>query len=308
MPRNLKDILDQWGPAMSAQLGGGKVKFIDSTYYGDQKELDPYRDRRVRVIESTLTYDLSPTLPDPTKLSSEVVTFPNTTGIDQTFVFSQSFNVERSFSWSTTETLSIGLEVSVEAEIPLTAKVGAKITTDLSLSSTQAAETSESYTFEVAPNITVRPGMEIDATLVVTHQAYAYNWYAQTRLSGDVAIRFDKEVSFWGDPNEKHKLWFVPIDSVILQCDYKGIDHSGYQQVPGAVLVSTSGTLTGGQGVAAAVMLVEHPLGETAMAAADANLVPVSLVQTGHMMVGADTISQANPKKKRPLALAHAGA
>lgn len=260
MAKSLQEITDTWANWMNGRYSGGGIRFTASTRYSNNSELDAYHQYQTNPSDQTITFD--PNAPDPTpgQAFSQATNYENDTSLQQTVTYTQSMQTSKSFTWSVTELLSIGLEVSITAGTPAVAQIGAKVTTNLTLSSTQGASESEQQTWTVANPYNVAPHTSLQATLVVTTQQYNVNWGATVTLRGCVAIWFNNKIELWPGSGY-HWLWFIPVQSVIADCQANNlIDTTGYTVIGDGIFAKSSGVFTGGQGLSTSVKVKESPL------------------------------------------------
>lgn len=259
MAQTLQQITDAWGNWMNGQYPGGGIRFTESTNYGNQSYLDQYHQYQTSATYQSMTYDPHAPAPIPGTASSVVTSYNNGSSVSQSYTYQQTLTTEQSFTWSITESLSVGIEISATEGVPEVAQVGEKVTTTLSFSSTQGATSTTTQSWSVSQPIIAPPNSHVDATMVVTTQQYNINWTATCKLAGSVAIWFNNKVAL--NPGDYHWLWFIPIEQVFTQCQQNNIiDTTGYQVVAGGVLAYSSGTFAGGQGVGVSINVTESPL------------------------------------------------
>lgn len=268
MANSLHDITNAWGKWMDKQYDGGGVKFTASTNYSAHDELDDYHDKQVVTDQQPIVYD--PNAPAPTPGSMNLVTsdYVNNTSVQQSHTFTQSETTEQSFTWSITEDLSVGVEVSISAEVPLVAEVGTKVTTNLSVSSSQGQTVSNTQTWEVSEPIICPPYKTVHASMVVATQAYDINWSGTCILTGSVAIWFNDKTKL-PSSNDSHHLFFVKIQQVFDDCrDHNLISLSGYTIGSSSVSAMSSGVFRGGQGVSVSIRVDESSINGSSAAQA----------------------------------------
>jgi hypothetical protein len=261
MAKSLQDITNAWGNWMNKKHNGGGIKFTASTKYSDQEFfLKNYYERQVKAQMLDIQYaaDDTPQLED--KLTADTGRLHNDTDVTQTSTFTKSFSTTQSFTWSVTEQLSIGTEVSATVGIPDVASAGAKVTTDLTLSSTQGATQSETQEWKVEMPIQIPPHSIITPTLVIKTKKYDVRWVGKCKLTGYVAIWFNNKVKLPGSAKE-HWLYFIPIQRVFSDCvSHNIIDTAGYENIGRAVLARSAGVFRGSQGVDYSVRITQAPL------------------------------------------------
>jgi hypothetical protein len=135
----------------------------------------------------------------------------------------------------------------------------------------------------------------------IQKQSYDVPWRMEARLKGDVAIWFQERVAIDRlHPDEKHFLWFVPIGEVLaVTREVNLIDTTGYQAIGREVLVTTTGTFTGAQGVKADVVVNQTP--EALIAGATAPQMTIPIGADGRpAYVSGDQALSAPAKARRP--------
>ena len=261
MAKSLQDITNAWGNWMNKKHNGGGIKFTASTKYSDQEFfLKNYYERQVHSQMLDIQYALDDTPQAEDNLNAYKAELRNDSSVTQTPRFAKSYSTTQSFAWSVTEQLSIGTEVSTTVGVPDVASVGGKVTTDLTLSSTQGAEQSETQEWEVDMPVLVPPRTIVTATLVIKMKKYDVRWVGKCKLTGYVAIWFNNKVKLPGSAKE-HWLYFVPIQRVFNDCvSHNIIDTTGYETSGRAVLARSAGVVRGSQGVDYSVDIKEVPM------------------------------------------------
>ena len=244
MAKKLQEITDAWGSWMNNKYSGGGIRFTESTDYGKHSELNQYHQYETEAIFQSIIYDNGPA-PINGSVSSIETDYRNNTSSEQHYTYKESMTTEQSFTWSKTETLSVGVEISATVGVPKVAEINEKVTTYLSFSSTQEKTEKKARTWSIETPMTVKPYTHLSAKLVITTQEYDIKWTATCLLKGYVAIWFNNKVALnSNDPNNKHWLWFYPIDDVFDECAmYNIIDTTGYQIVWGGVLAYSKACL-----------------------------------------------------------------
>ncbi|MEZ0609291.1 ETX/MTX2 family pore-forming toxin [Fibrella sp. WM1] len=280
MATSLQDITNAWGNWMNKQYNGGGVKFTASTNYSQHSELDDYRQYEVQANQQPIVYDPNAPAPQPGTVSSVHSQFRNSSSIPQTYTYKQEETTEQSFTWSVTEDLSIGIEVSASVEVPTVAELGTKVTTTVSFSASQQFSTNHSQTWSVEQPVTAPPMTILDTTMVIGTQSYNINWSANCLLTGYVAIWFNDKIKLSGS-NDTHHLYFVKIEKVFNDCKQNNlisIKSSEYAINNSSVSAFSSGTFYGGQGVGVQIQVDEQSIGgPSASLAATSNtyMIPV---------------------------------
>ncbi|MEU2432852.1 ETX/MTX2 family pore-forming toxin [Streptomyces sp. NPDC007861] len=261
-PRSLQQITDAWGDWMARSRfpGSGGYRFTESTDYGRRGELNAYHQHQVAAKYTGIVYDASAPSPVPGEVTSVVTNYRNDTELEQNVSYRQSLTTERNLRISVTESLQIGVSMTVEATIPAVASIGETTTITTSLSSTQEFALNKSQSWSVDLPLRIPARSRVEATLVVGTQEYDIDWTATAALNGDVAIWFNNKVDLNHD-GDMHWLWFVPIEWVLSDAHTQGlIDTTGYDIVGDGVNARARGTFSGGQGISVNVNTRQYPV------------------------------------------------
>lgn len=261
-PRSLQEITDAWGKWMAGTQfpGSGGYRFTESTDYGRRGELGDYHRHQVASKYSGIVYDASAPSPVPGEVTSVVTNYRNGTELEQSVSYRQSLTTERNLRISVTESLQIGLSMTVEATIPAVATIGETTTITTTLSSTQEFALNKTQNWSVDVPLRIPAKSHVEATLVVGTQEYNIDWTATVGLEGRVAIWFNNKVDLNHD-GDMHWLWFVPIQWVLDDArSHNLIDTTGYQVVDSGVTARARGTFAGGQGISVNVNAKQLPL------------------------------------------------
>jgi len=116
-------------------------------------------------------------------------------------------SVASTFTWSVTESLKIGAEVSIDAGIPEVISGDIKLTTELNLASTQQQTTKTTDTFKVSHEIVVPPKSKVKAVITITETEVSVPWTAMMHVSGWEAIWLEEKCN-------DHWLWFIPVQQL----------------------------------------------------------------------------------------------
>ena len=249
---SLQQITDAWGN-WKAQQFGTSCRFTASTNYASQSDLDGAHEYQVTATDQGIAYDGNSPPVDGSTVAYELW-YDNGTSVQQSETFQETQTSMQSFTWSITEALSIGIEVSATEGVPNVASSSQKVTVTLSLSSTQGATSSQTQTWQVNTPIQVPPNSSVKADMVISTQSYNINFTESVLLQGYVAIWYRDQV-------QGHWLWFYPIEEVFGECiDNNIIDTTGYSIVGGGVTTQASGVFSGSQGVSVGVSAKQYPV------------------------------------------------
>lgn len=248
----LQQITDAWGNWFSSK-NGTSCRFTASTNYGSQSFLDNDHQYQVNTVVQNIAYDGNSPPVNGSNVAYEIW-YDNGTTLQQSNTFQEAQTSTQSFTWSITEALSVGVEISATEGVPAVASSSQKITVTLSLSSTQGATSTNSQAWQVNSPIQVPPNSSVKADMVISTQSYDVNFTASVLLQGYVAIWNNDKVN-------GHWLWFYPIESVFQDClNNNIIDTTGYSVVGGGVMTQSTGVFSGSQGVSVGVTATQYPL------------------------------------------------
>jgi len=255
---SLQQITDAWGNWFSQQHGTS-CRFTASTNFGSQSDLDQYHQYQTNALVQNIAYDGNSPPVEGATVAYELW-YDNGTTLQQSETFQETQTSTQSFTWSITEALSIGIEISATEGVPNVASSSQKVTVSLSLSSTQGATSTQSQTWQVNAPIQVPPDSSVKADMVISTQSYDINFTESVLLQGYVAI--------WNnDKVDGHWLWFYPIEEVFEDCIANNIiDTTGYSIGGGGVMTQATGVFSGSQGVSVGVTASQHPLRGSSLA------------------------------------------
>lgn len=259
---SLQQITDAWGKWFSSQ-NGTTCRFTASTNYGSQSDLNNYHQYQTNALIQNIAYEGNSPPTNGSVIAYELW-YDNSTTLQQSNSFQETQTSTQTFTWSITEAMSIGIEVSATEGVPNVASSSQKITVSLSLSSTQGATSTSQQTWQVNSPIQVPPSSSVKADMVISTQSYSVNFTAAVLLQGCVAIWNKNKVN-------GHWLWFYPIESVFLDCVNNSIiDTTGYSIVAGGVMTQSTGTFSGSQGISVGVTATQYSLRESTTTASKA--------------------------------------
>lgn len=258
--KDLQAITDEWGQWMLNKYGGNEINFTASVNYNSHEWLRDYLQKQVIATVQNIKYETGAPSPENSYSSSKITNYNNNSSSAQRVAYNDTFTTDKSFQWSITESLSIGLSATVSAGPPEIAQVSGTIYTDLNLSSTQGETKTESQTWNIDMPIEIAPFTQLKASMVVTKQTYNINWTTEVNLKGSVAIWFDKRVAIH-EPDNYHYCWFIPIATVFRNCkDNNIISTEGYEIGVDSVQAITRGVFTGSQGVELNINVSENKI------------------------------------------------
>jgi hypothetical protein len=255
--KSLQEITDAWGNWKAN--AAGTTCFTSSTNYGDHSEFDAYHRYQCSAVYQSMSYDGN----SPPKSASEVayeIWYDNGSTLQQSDTFQYTETTDQSFTWSITEGVNVGVEISATEGLPDVASSAPKASVTLSFSSTQGQTLVKTQTWSVNTPVAVPPQSSLKCDMVVNSQSYEIKFTATVLVSGDVAIWFNDRVCL-GAPGDGHFNWYIPITQVFNDVIKNNlIDTSGYQITPAGVIATAQGIFTGGQGISQGVVTTQYPL------------------------------------------------
>lgn len=275
---SLQQITDAWGAWYSKQHGT-TCRFTASTDYGSQSFLDDYHQYQVSATAQSIVYDGNSLPTNGSNIAFETI-YNNNTQVSNQQSLVETETSTQSFTWSITEALSIGVEISATEGVPAVASSTQKVTVTLSLSSTQSETVTNTQSWSVNTTLTIPPESSVKADIVIGTQSYNINFTVSVMLNGYVAIWNNDKVN-------GHWLWFIPITQVFSDCIANNIiDISGYEIVGGGVSTTAKGVFTGSQGVNVVVNTIQYPLASNDASGKDFDLIDNPKVNTIVAMSG----------------------
>ncbi len=268
--QKLDDIIWAWGCWVARSHGTG-CHFTQALNYGNASELDgddsngnPYHDRQCTAVVLAMNYDDN-SLPTNGANVGYDLWYDNATDVNQTITFAASSSTSQTFTWSITEALSVGLELSGTAGAPGIMTTGFKETITFSFSSTQGKSTSTLQQWSVNDPVVIPAQKSVHCQMVIATQAYDIDWSAACVIKGSVAVWFDDWIDIAGG-SDVHHLWFVPIEQVLRDVvAHRLYDTTGYADSGDGITATVRGNFSGSQGIRVDTKPVQSPLRETNM-------------------------------------------
>jgi hypothetical protein len=255
--KSLQEITDAWGNWKAN--AAGTTCFTSSTNYGDHPEFDAYHRYQCSAVYQSMSYDgNSP--PKSASDSAYEIWYDNGSTLQQSDTFQYTETTDQIFTWSITEGVNVGVEISATEGLPDVASSTQKATVTLSFSSNQGQTLTKTQTWSVNTRVAVPPQSSLKCDMVVNSQSYEIKFTATVLVSGDIAIWFNDKVCL-GAPGDGHFNWYIPITQVFNDVIKNNlIDTSGYQITPAGVIAIAQGVFTGGQGISQGVVTTQYPL------------------------------------------------
>jgi hypothetical protein len=249
---SLQQITDAWGNWYSSK-NSTTCRFTASTNYGNQSSLAQYHQYQTSATVQNIVYEGNSPPVGGSTVAYELW-YDNGTTLQQQSIFQETSATTLSFTLSITESLSIGVEVTVTEGVPAVASASEKVTITVNLSSTQSFTVTNTQTWQVNTPINIPPNSSVKADMVISSQSYNINFTESVLLQGYVAIWNNDKVN-------GHWLWFFPIESVFQDCITNNIiDTSGYSIIAGGVVTQAKGVFTGSQGISVGLTAKQYPL------------------------------------------------
>jgi len=250
---SLQQITDAGGAWYSKQ-NGTSCRFTASTNYASQGDLGNYHEYQVSAVCQNIIYDGNSVPTNGSNIAFETI-FNNNSQVQNQQSLVETETSTQAFTWSITEAISIGVEISATEGVPAVASSTQKVTVTLSFSSTQSKTITNTQTWSVNTIVNIPAYSSIKADIVIGTQSYDINFTASVMLNGYVAIWNNDKVN-------GHWLWFIPITQVFSDCNANNIiDTSGYSFLGGGISTTAKGVFTGSQGINVVVNTIQSPLG-----------------------------------------------
>jgi len=260
---SLQQITDAWGNWMATHRGTS-CRFTETTNYGAHGELDQYRQYQCSASYQSISYDGNSPPTNGAQVAYELW-YDNNSTIQQSETFSYTATSSQSFTWSITESISVGVEISATEGVPNVASSTQKVTVTLSFSATQSQTKTNTQSWTINNPVLVPKDSSVKCDMVLNTQSYDINFTAAVLVTGSVAIWFNDKVDL--NPGDSHWLWFVPITSVFSDVVNNNLASTeGYQFGGGGIITTAKGVFTGSQGVNVGVSTTQYPLRQSAKA------------------------------------------
>src|SRR5438309_936160 len=130
--KSLQEITDAWGNWKAS--AAGTTCFTSSTNYGDHPEFDAYHRYQCSAVYQSMSYDGN----SPPKSASDVayeIWYDNGSTLQQSDTFQYTETTDQIFTWTITEGVNVGVEISATESLPDVASSSQKATVTLSFSS-----------------------------------------------------------------------------------------------------------------------------------------------------------------------------
>jgi hypothetical protein len=254
-----------------ANQHGTTGRWVSLFDYGNHRELEGFGANQCKATLKGITYDgTSPPLTGSTAGYS--LWYDNDTDAEQREEFEYENSTEQTFSWSMTETLSIGIEISATEGVPEVASSTQKFTINFSLSSTQTTSHSEKKVWTVKTPVVVPARKSVKCTMVINTEGYDLDFTADVLVDGDVAVYFEDPVNLSIPGASSFNRNFIPLALLLWEVDHLRLANTdGYR--PGQytwgsqIWASPKGKFTGNQGVSVGVRAEQFPVRSSKTAA-----------------------------------------
>ena len=148
----------------------------------------------------------------------------NDTSSEQSSTFKYNKSTSNSFSWSLKEGIDAGISVKFAVGVPPIASGTTTLSTNISFEATQSKTVSETVTWSIDRNITVRPMTETDMIWTIKQQKCSATFHADIVMTGSFAIWNNDKIDVHNPSgSDRHWLWFIPITTAFQQMHEWGI-------------------------------------------------------------------------------------
>lgn len=236
---NLADLANQWGKQFSKRNGTTR-KWVD--LHAKKEDMKKYRKYKIKSKVLKVWYDQNF---DKVSLPEQIMTssFNNDSDGVGTATFNKSKETKTSFTWSITEGLELGLSQEITAGVPEVAQSKTKLSTKISLNSTQEKTKSETNQWEINREISVPAHKSIEITWAIKEAKVTATFYADIEITGYFAIWNNKKV-------DGHWLWFIPVEDAFREMKKWGIKiPSQFSIKDNSVIYRAKGKCTGQAGL-----------------------------------------------------------
>jgi len=175
--------------------------------------------------------------------------FHNGQSVPITGIIHKQKSVASTFTWSVTESLKVGAEVSIDVGVPEVVSGNIKLTTELNLASTQEKTETSTDTFTVSQEIIIPAKTSLKAIVTITETEVEVPWTATMHVTGYEAIWLE-------DKCNDHWLWFAPIEQL---ADYSPKLKPGMTPYGDGFSFETQGVFKSVQALRAVVHTKEYP-------------------------------------------------
>jgi hypothetical protein len=279
----LRAIVQSWGQAFSKKYGT-TCKWVD--LYARNPAMGKYQQYKVTVTNRNIVFATNPPIEAPSITFKQV--YDNNTSMEQIWSLTYHKSTTSTFTWSLTEGIDVGYQLSVTAPLPPGVFVGGQVSTNLSFSSTQEKQEQDEVSWDFEQQLTVPANTKNESSLIIVQQKYDVSFVADVVLTGYVAIWNASKIDV-NNPggSDRHWLWFIPIARVFREYPVQGYVVQG-----NAVVFKSHGVFKGVEGVNSFVRIDEYPSGPKVIAPSTEQdnalkpeaeyIIPVSGVQIRH--------------------------
>jgi hypothetical protein len=279
---DVQAFTNQLGQLLFGYLGmsASDLFYAESTRYDTDThpELAPYTDLQVQLVAQGQAVfappDSSQVHPLPSLFYSEC--FNNGSTVDQSNTFTRTESTTRSFTWSLTETLSVGWKSSTKVAVPDVAQEQTEWSVNFSFGATQSQTKSETQTWAIEQPVVIPPESSINVKATIFQASYDVPFTIPVNMTGCLAAMSKQSVpptdnlqgffdlaGAWSIPiggSEVDLVAFVPMGSLAskllpgnppLPLAYDDQDTAAY---------NLPGVFTGSQGIEYTVDVMQYPL------------------------------------------------
>ncbi|WP_164543633.1 ETX/MTX2 family pore-forming toxin [Streptomyces mobaraensis] len=218
----LQTITDVWAAFACFSVGSKGAWFTASTDYKAHHDTDKpeHLGKQVKVELSNVRYDLGNEVLTNSWDNVDSVVVTNDTSLEQSTSRTFSKELGESYSATVTRTVKVGVEVSGSLGIEKVASAGVKISMEATYSKAETNTKTEKRTWTLSTPVKVPAHSTVTAIMQVNERSLEIRWAADVKLTGYVAVWFNTKVDLNNKGgNDKHNLWFVPIQEVFAEMD-----------------------------------------------------------------------------------------
>lgn len=236
----------------AARRNGTSVKWVKI----NGKDLKKYKKYKTKVEFLDISYGAKKPITFPKQSFAQW--FDNDTSLEATQIFKRKEITRDTFTYSFTEGIKAGVEISGTAGVPGVASVGVKSHVELSFSATQTKIVGEDKIWEVEVPLRIPPRRSVSAVTIIDIDKHDLKFTAELLLTGYVAIWFKKKIPWNG--KSKHHLWFPSIRDVVTSSNFPQKGKKHIRVTSRGVIFTTKGTVKGQKGILINTRTTEYKL------------------------------------------------
>lgn len=254
---DLNEILSAWCKHVAAAKSTRLLRF--ATYKWSDIGQTP-TDANPQMTAKLKSFDyVGQSMPSIESILMFSDTYKNVTNVPQSYTFQLDRTRQKTYSWSLTEKVSFGIEISGTEGIPDVAQVKETFTFKFELEATQAGSDVKTETWKLNVPVNVEANTEVACVMHLRVESFTADFISTVELSGCVAVEFTDPIELPGISGS-HRIWYFPIWGIFYDLVYgdKTIASTdGYQLFKDAgetdpftgVRATTHGSLSGSHGI-----------------------------------------------------------